>query len=167
MRPAAPQTRLASCSSESIGPTLPHVLGLPNFFFPLIGCIDADEDAPSQKEISHVPVRLLIGREVKQFSETFHTHAKNKFQHVENFLASKSCKGSTRVLLKLCTQQRGTKQNEIVLRIFGCLHLPHRRKRLSIDILMTCVRPCRTSSKVLGIPKLSVLMNILPWVFQI
>ena len=32
---------------------------------------------------------------------------------------------------------------------------------------MTCVRPCRTSSTILGISNLSVLANILPWILLV
>ena len=46
--------------------------------FVLIGLIDTSDDAPSQKEISHVLVRLFLRRDVKTIFDTFHTHAEKK-----------------------------------------------------------------------------------------
>ena len=72
---------------------------------------DAGDDAPSQKEISNVLVRLLLQGTLKQFNITFLTHAKEQHQHIDKFSASKLFKRRHRssfVLLKLYTQQRGT-----------------------------------------------------------
>ena len=59
----------------------------PFFFFFLIRFIDAGNDAPSQKEISHVLLRLLLQGTLKQFHATFLTRAQSqKNQRIENSL---------------------------------------------------------------------------------
>ena len=45
---------------------------------------DGGDDAPSRKEISHVPVRLLLRRKIKQFNDTFHSQSKNNINSLKN-----------------------------------------------------------------------------------
>ena len=67
-----------------------------NHVFVLIRLKDAGDDAPSQKEISHVPVRLLLQGTLQQFNDaSFLAHAKGQINAL-NFLKKKSLRQSHR-----------------------------------------------------------------------
>ena len=51
----------------------------------LIRSMDAGDDAPSQKEISHVLVRLLLQGTLKQFNVSFLAHAKGQINALKFF----------------------------------------------------------------------------------
>ena len=77
--------------------------------------IDAGDNAPSRKEISHVLVRPKQQRDAeRQFNATFHTHAKNNINTLKRsqpqFLR-KDAKSSS-CLSNCAHKQGGTKQDE-------------------------------------------------------
>ena len=72
-------------------------------FFVLTRFKDAGDDGPTQKEISHVLVRLSPQGTLKLFDASFNAHAKKNINPLTN-----SQPQIPSVLLKLNTQQRGT-----------------------------------------------------------